>query len=61
MVRQTEGGCSPMRNILLTPAGQPEGHPKGRQTRKDTMCLQRPNTAGNEPQTRPPHMCPSAT
>jgi hypothetical protein len=25
------------------------------------MCLQRPNTAGNEPQTRPPHMCASDT
>jgi hypothetical protein len=33
----------------------------GTLNRKDTMCLQRPNAAGNEPQTRPPHMCPSAT
>jgi hypothetical protein len=55
LVCQTKGGCSPMRSILLTPAGQPRGHPKGRQTRKDSMCWQRPNTAGNEPQTRPPH------
>jgi hypothetical protein len=30
LVCQTEGCCSPMLSILLTPAGQPRGHPNDR-------------------------------